>query len=65
MESTILAAIGIDPGILFIIMFILILVLFCLVINSNMKYGRLKASYNSFMKGKYGRTLEGSILDIF
>ena len=65
MESTILTAIGIDPGILFIIMFILILVLFCLVINSNMKYGRLKSSYNSFMKGKDGRTLEASILDRF
>ena len=65
MESTILTAIGIDPGILFIIMFILILILFCLVINSNMKYGRLKSSYNSFMKGKDGRTLEASILDRF
>ena len=65
MESTILTAIGIDPGILFIIMFILILVLFGLVINSNMKYGRLKSSYNSFMKGKDGRTLEASILERF
>ena len=30
-----------------------------------MKYGRLKSSYNSFMKGKDGRTLEASILDRF
>jgi len=65
MESKILTAIGIDPGILFIIMFVLILVLFGFVINSNMKYGRLKSSYNSFMKGKDGRTLEASILERF
>ncbi|MBQ8804085.1 MAG: DUF4446 family protein [Tyzzerella sp.] len=65
MESKILTALGIDPGIIFIVMLVLIIVLFVLVINANMKYGRLKSSYNSFMKGKDGRTLEDSIFERF
>lgn len=65
MESKILETIGIDPAIIFIIMFILIVILFFMVINVNMKYSRLKSSYSSFMKGKDGRTLEDSILDRF
>lgn len=63
MESKILAALGIDPAIILIIMFILIVVLFCLWVSANMKYGRLKASYASFMKGKDGKTLEECIMD--
>ena len=51
--------------ILIIALFVLIVVLFILVINANMKYNRLKSSYNSFMKGKDGRTLEASILERF
>ena len=65
MESKILEALGIDPGIIIILMFALIIVLFVCVINANMKYTRLKASYNSFMKGKDGRTLEDSIFERF
>ena len=65
MESKMLETIGIDPAIIFIIMFILIIILFFMVINVNMKYSRLKSSYSSFMKGKDGRTLEDSILDRF
>ena len=65
MESKILATIGIDPGILFIVMFVLIIFLFCWVINANMKYNRLKYSYNSFMRGKDGKTLEDSIFERF
>ena len=65
MESKILAAIGIDPGILFIAMFVLILLLFGWVINANMKYSRLKSSYASFMRGKDGKNLEESILTKF
>ena len=65
MESTILTAIGIDPGILIIALFVLILVLFGLVVNANMKYSRLKSSYASFMRGKDGKNLEQSILDKF
>lgn len=65
MESKILGALGIDPGILVLALFILIIVLFILVINANMKYNRLKFSYNSFMKGKDGKTLEESIFERF
>ena len=65
MESKILAVIGIDPGILFIVMFVLILILFGWVINANMKYGRLKSSYASFMRGKDGKNLEQSIFEKF
>ncbi len=65
MKSKILEALGIDPGIIIIAMFVLIMVLFLLVISANMKYTRLKSSYNSFMRGKDGRTLEDSIFERF
>lgn len=65
MESKILEKIGIDPGIILIIMAILIVILFVIAINANMKYSRLKLSYTSFMKGKDGRTLEDSIFERF
>ena len=65
MESKIFAFLGFDPGILIVIMFLMIIVLFLLIMNVNLKYGRLKASYNSFMKGKDGRTLEDSIFERF
>jgi hypothetical protein len=51
--------------ILIIALFVLVVVLFILVINANMKYNRLKFSYNSFMKGKDGKTLEDSIFERF
>ena len=65
MESKIFEFLGFDPGILIVIMFLMIVVLFLLIISVNLKYGRLKASYNSFMKGKDGRTLEDSIFERF
>ena len=65
MESKILEMLGIDPGILIIALFVLVVVLFLLVISVNMKYTRLKSSYNSFMRGKDGRTLEDSIFERF
>ena len=65
MESKILEIIGIDPGIILIVMAILIIVLFVIAISANMKYTRLKMSYNSFMKGKDGKNLEDSIFERF
>ena len=65
MKSKILEALGVDPGIVIIVLFALIIILFILVINANMKYTRLKSSYNSFMRGKDGRTLEDSIFERF
>lgn len=65
MESKILETLGIDPGIIIIAMFALIVILFIITINANMKYTRLKASYQIFMKGKDGKTLEDSIFERF
>lgn len=61
MESKILSTIGIDPGIIIILMMILIIVLFILTVNVTMNYNRLKSSYQTFMKGKDGKTLEESM----
>ena len=65
MESAILAKLGIDPAFIFLFMLILIIALFVLYVNVSMKYDRLKNSYNSFMKGKDGKTLEESLLSKF
>jgi len=65
MESKILAGLGIDPGIIFIVMLLLIIILFVLYFNVTMNYNRLKNSYNSFMKGKDGKTLEESMKEKF
>ncbi len=65
MESKILEALGMDVGILIVSLFVLVLILFILVIGVNMKYTRLKSSYNSFMRGKDGKTLEDSIFERF
>ena len=65
MESKILETIGIDPAIILIVMSILIVVLFFMVIRVSMQYGRLKSSYNTFMKGKDGRTMEACIFERF
>ena len=61
MESKILSTIGIDPGIIIILMLILIIVLFILTVNVTMNYNGLKSSYQTFMKGKDGKTLEESM----
>ncbi len=65
MESKILSTLGIDPGIIFIVMLILIIVLFVLYFRVSMNYNRLKNSYNTFMKGKDGKTLENSFKEKF
>ena len=65
MESKIFASLGIDPGILIILLLIMIIALFVFTLCVYLQYGRLKASYNSFMKGKDGRTLEDSIFERF
>lgn len=63
MKSKILEAIGIDPGIIIIAMFLLIVVLFFWIVSVHMKYSRLRVSYQSFMRGKDGKSLEESMLD--
>lgn len=63
MKSKILETLGIDPGIILIIMAILLIVALVIAICATMNYRRLKVSYNSFMRGKDGKTMEESILD--
>ena len=65
MESKILATLGIDPGIILIVMLLLIIALFFLYTNVTMKYNRLKSSYMTFMRGKDGKTLEDSMKERF
>ena len=56
MESKLLETIGIDPGIILIAMFVLIIILFFIAIRT---------SYTTFMRGKNGKTLEDSIFEKF
>ena len=65
MESGILSRMGIDPAIILLLLFLLIVALFVLYVNVTMKYNRLKSSYNTFMKGKDGKTLEESFREHF
>ena len=65
MESKILSTLGIDPGIIFIVMLVLIIILFVLYFRVSMNYNRLKNSYNTFMRGKDGKTLENSLKEKF
>ncbi len=65
MDSSILFNMGFDPFYLIMFLFILIVVLFVMVINSNMKYIRLKNSYNIFMRGKDAKSLEASMMHRF
>lgn len=65
MESAILKAVGIDPALILIFMFLLIIGLFVLYMNVSLKYSRLKNSYTTFMKGKDGKTLEESMKERF
>lgn len=64
MESKILNKIGIDPAIILIIMLLLLIVTMVIAICAVMNYKRLKVSYTSFMRGKDGKTMEESILDM-
>ena len=60
MESKILKSLGIDPAYIFLFLIMLIILMFLLYINVNMKYNRLKSSYNVFMRGQDCKTLEES-----
>ena len=67
MDSRLFDALGmdIDPGILFLIMFIMILVFFIILIFLILKYSRLKVSYEAFMSGRQAQSLESEILSLF
>ncbi len=65
MENSLLFKMGIDPIYIIVVMFLLIIVLFIMITSANMKYSRLKNSYNIFMKGRDGKTLEDSFMTRF
>lgn len=65
MESKILNALGIDPAYIFIFMLLLFVILFVLYVNVTVKYNRLRSSYQTFMRGKDGKTLEESMKEKF
>lgn len=61
MKSSILSKLGIDPGILIIVIMVLLIVLVILYARVTMNYNRLRSSYNTFMRGKDGKSLEQSL----
>lgn len=67
MNSVIFNSMGlnIDPGVLFIILFVLLGVMFVCLMVLLTKYGRLKASYDMFMLGKKGKNLEEQFAGVF
>lgn len=58
-------SLGIDPLILFLIMFVLIVTLFVMVIVLFTKYNRLNYSYQLFMRGREAQSLEEEIGALF
>ncbi|MBE6014765.1 MAG: DUF4446 family protein [Lachnospiraceae bacterium] len=58
MNSEILNSIGIDPGIIMIVMAALIFILLILYIANLVKSSKLKKKYNQFMEGREGKSLE-------
>lgn len=59
--NSILSSIGIDPGILMIVLMVINLVLIMFVFSLNMQVKRINARYRSFMKGTDGVSLEKEI----
>lgn len=56
--SAIFEALGIDPGIVIIMLLVLSIILLVNVISSNMRLSRLERKYKLFMKGADGKSLE-------
>lgn len=65
MNSEILSAIGIDPGIILIVMAGIILILLILLIANLAKTSKLKKGYKAFMEGKDGKSLEEIIKNTY
>ncbi len=54
---------GIDIGVVVVILLVLSLILILVTLNLTLSVYRLKTRYRSFMRGKDGRTLEGTMKD--
>lgn len=65
MESPILKSLGIDPGILIIILFVLSIVLIVLLIVIMIRTRKLYRKYDGFMRGKDAESLEESFLKVY
>lgn len=67
MNSKLFNALGmdIDPGVMFVIQFVLILILMIMLVSLLLKYSRLKASYDVFMSGRQAASMEKEILSLF
>ena len=67
MNSKLFNALGMDfdPGVLFIIQFVLILILFIMLVSLLLKYSRLKSSYDVFMRGRQAASMEEEIMALF
>ena len=64
MESSIFSGIGIDPGVIVIVLAILTLISFIASIICFSQYRKLYRRYDMFMRGKDAETLEDTILDL-
>lgn len=56
--SNILGALGIDSGIITLMLLVLTVILLISVISNNMRLSRLEQKYKQFMKGSEGQSLE-------
>ena len=67
MNSKLFNALGMDadPGVLFTVLFVLFLILFIMLVSLMLKYSRLKASYDVFMRGRQAACMEEEILALF
>ncbi|MBR5406933.1 MAG: DUF4446 family protein [Lachnospiraceae bacterium] len=55
----------IDPGVMFILLFVFLIILFAAFVSLLMKYSRLKTSYDVFMKGRGPASMEEEIKSLF
>lgn len=67
MESSFFESIGLDldPGVLFTLMFVLILILLSITFVLIAKYSRIKTSYDVFMSGRDAVSMEEAIMNLF
>ncbi len=65
MNSEVLEYIGIDPGIILIVMAGVILLLLVMLVVNLVKTSKLKKKYRTFMEGQDGRSLEQIIRDTY
>ena len=67
MNSNFFSALGlnVDPGILFFIEFLLILVLFVVIFVLLSRYNTIRTSYELFMRGSNAESLEEEIAEVF